>query len=563
MRLMAKAGIFCATCLLLPTLVLGSDPSRVRLEVSPVTEGVLRGGSVQVEVFARIDRGWHINGSQPLQSYLIPTELRLTLPEGVDAEAVDYPEAQRKAMAFAGGEELLVYEGTIGLRTRLRVSPTFAGQRIRIEAALRHQACNDTTCLPPNTTPETVPSGVKREGETQLERQFRESGLVLTLLAIALLGLGLNLTPCVYPLISVTIAYFGSQSGESAKTARLALIYVLGIAASFSALGVTAALSGGLFGAALQKPVVVIFIAGILVVLALGSFGYYQFRPPVFLMRWAGGAAQGGVGALVMGLTMGVVAAPCVGPIVIGLLVFVGSRQDPLLGFLLFFVLALGMGAPYVVLAVAAGTIRNLPRSGDWLIWTERLFGCILLCLATYFVAPLFPEPARAYLLPSAVALAAFYLGFLEPAGRGVPYFTVVRLSVIVVLMGFAVWFVWPVKSGPAVLWEPGAVLRAEGDGNHGDRPLLIDFGAQWCIPCREMEHTTYIDPKVVREAVRFRMVKADLTLESDGNSGVVEKYGVRGVPTVILFSSQGEERQRMVGYVGPSELLAAMQAVN
>ena len=94
-----------------------------------------------------------------------------------------------------------------------------------------------------------------------------------------------------------------------------------------------------------------------------------------------------------MGLTMGVVAAPCVGPIVVGLLVFVGSRQDPGLGFLLFFFLALGMGLPYVVLAVAAGSLTSLPRSGEWLAWTEHLFGCILLCLAAYYLAPLLPPP--------------------------------------------------------------------------------------------------------------------------------------------------------------------------
>ena len=110
-------------------------------------------------------------------------------------------------------------------------------------------------------------------------------------------------------------------------------------------------------------------------------------------------------------------------PIVVGLLVFVGSRQDPVLGFLLFFALALGMGAPYVGLAVAAGRIRSLPRSGEWLVWTERLFGWILLCLAAYFVGPLFPPSVGQYLLPGVAALAGLYLGFLEPAGRAVPRF--------------------------------------------------------------------------------------------------------------------------------------------
>jgi thiol:disulfide interchange protein DsbD len=362
-------------------------------------------------------------------------------------------------------------------------------------------------------------------------------------------------------LVSVTVAYFGGQSRRSGSTTRLALTYVLGIAVSFSMLGSVAALSGGLFGSALQQPAVIILIAGVLIVLALGSFGFYQFRPPAVLMQRAGGASKGGIGALLMGLTMGVVAAPCVGPIVIGLLVFVGSRQDPVLGFLLFFVLALGMGAPYVVLAVAAGKIRDLPRSGEWLVWTERLFGCILLCLAAYFVAPLLPYPLRQYLLPSAIVLAGLYLGFLEPAGRGVPGFAALRWSVALVFLGFAAWLVSPGGDRPAVAWESVAALHASGDRNNDGRPVVIDFGADWCIPCREMDRTTYVHPGVVREAQRFRMVKVDLTRESDGNSKLVDKYGVRGVPTIVVLSGQGEERQRMVGYVGPAEMLAAMKA--
>jgi thiol:disulfide interchange protein DsbD len=133
---------------------------------------------------------------------------------------------------------------------------------------------------------------------------------------------------------------------------------------------------------------------------------------------------------------------------------------------------------------------------------------------------------------------------------------------VALALLGFAAWFVWPAGDTPAVAWETPAVLHAKGD-DHDTRPRLIDFGAEWCIPCREMERTTYVHPEVVREAGRFRMIKVDLTRESERNSSLVESYGVRGVPTIILISSQGEERQRMVGYVGPAELLAALQAVH
>lgn len=570
-------------------LFLSAAPARaasqkVELELQGGGEAV-RGAAFVLDALAEIQAGWHINAHQPKQPYLIPTELTLTLPPGVSSEAIYYPPALSKQLGFAGGEELLLYEGKLGITTALSVSEDFADPHLRIRAALRFQACNDTTCLPPDRTEaelvvsvvaasaapgEAVEWGLPGSAaadigqEAQLDRWLREQGLLFTIFAVALLGLGLNLTPCVYPVVSITVAYFGGQAASRSRVVLLAVIYVLGIAASFSALGVTAALSGGLFGAALQKPAVILAIAGFLAFLALGSFGLYQIRPPAMLARLGGGASTGMVGAGFMGLTMGIVAAPCVGPIVLGLLLLVGARQDPYLGFLLFFVLALGMGAPYVFLATAAGSIRRLPRSGEWLVWTERLFGCVLLSLAAYFAAPLAPEPVRSHLLPTVVGASGLYLGFIEPAGRGVPYFPMLKRAAGVGFLAAALWLAQPVEMARAVAWEPIGALSssASAAGENGRRPLLIDFAAEWCIPCREMDHTTYVDPDVVREAERFRMIRADISQENDATTELVERYAVRGVPTVILFSSDGQEERRMVGYVGADAMLAAMREV-
>jgi thiol:disulfide interchange protein DsbD len=508
----------------------------------------------------------------------------------VEVESVNYPRPDKRKFAFAGDVELLVYEGKLGLATAIRVPSDFNAQRLQVEAELFYQACDDTSCLRPTSATATIDLGIvdraagaeaandgavearaaQPGGASVLGAWLSERGLLFTLGAVALLGLGLNLTPCVYPLISVTVAYFGGQARGRGQIAGLAALYVLGIALSFSAVGLAAALSGELFGAALQKPAVVLFIAAVMIVLALGSFGLFQLQPPAAVMRRVGGAASGAAGALFMGLTMGIVAAPCVGPIVVGLLIFVGSRQDPWLGFLLFFVLALGMGAPYLVLAVAAGSIRRLPRSGEWLLWTERLFGCILLSLAAYYVAPLLPATIKPWALPAVVALSGLYLGFVEPAGRSLAYFRVVKAGVGVAMVAVAVWLALPAGTTHAIMWEAVERVadRVEGGApsppgrGFGEKPVLIDFAAEWCIPCREMDHTTYVHPEVVREADRFRMVKADLTEENDATAELMEKYEVKGVPTVLLFSPRGEETHRMVGYVGPDELLTAMRAV-
>jgi len=554
---------------------------RVKLELQAPDAKAARGQRMALDAYALIDAGWHINGHEPIQAFLIPTELRLTLPPGVATETLYYPPPDRRRFAFAPGEELLVYEGKVGIATALLVPKDFPGSRIRIEGELRYQACNDTTCLPPNTAAAELvvpvvdaPAGQAnaREDEpsaghpaalpgSQVEGWLRERGLLFTLLATAVLGLGLNLTPCVYPLISVTIAYFGGQARARSRVLLLACVYVGGIALSFSALGVLAGLSGGLFGSALQKPAVIVFIAAVLVVLALGSFGVYQFRPPAALTRWAGQASGGLAGALFMGLTMGVVAAPCVGPVLVGLLVFIGSRQDAHLGFLLFFALALGMGAPYVALAFAAGAITRLPRSGEWLVWIERLFGCVLLALAAYFVHSLLPAPLDTYLLPAVLVGSGVFLGFFAHAG-GTTSFRWVKRGAAVGFIVLAVWLARPPAPDNRIAWESIEAVSRNGRDAPG-RPLLIDFVAAWCIPCVEMDRTTYVDAEVIREAERFRMVKADVTQENDETTRRVEKYQVRGVPTVILYGRDGQERQRFVGYTGPDELLAAMRQVD
>jgi len=582
MMMNSAARLSTTTLAVLMFLALVQTPARaedakVRLELEASDPVIAPGAGIGIDAFAFVADGWHIHAHEPGDPFLIGTDLQLSLPEGVSVVEKFYPTPDKRSFEFAPGKQLLVYEGKVGIVVGVQVAKDFAGHEIEVDAKLRYQACNDTTCLPPATARASLtlrvdaaagtdgvsfadePAPAPPGRQEQIAAWLAERGLIFTLLAVALLGFGLNLTPCVYPLISVTIAYFGGQGGSRRRVAGLASLYVLGIALSFSVLGVAASLSGGVFGAALQRPAVILGIAALMVVLALGSFGVYQLQPPAFLMRWAGGAGSGAAGALFMGLTMGIVAAPCVGPIVLGLLLFIGSRQDPVLGFSLFFVLALGMGAPYLLLALAAGSIRKLPRSGEWLQWVEYLFGCLLLALAAYFLSPLLPSPLKQMALPAVIGASGLYLGFMARAGHALRGFVAFKRVAGAAMLLFAVFLARPAQGG-RIAWEPIDVLAAAPAAG---KPLLIDFVAEWCIPCREMEHSTYVDAAVIDEAERFRMVKADLTEESDATSQVVEKFAVRGVPTVLLLSGVGEETHRMVGYVGPDELLRAMREVH
>jgi len=548
---------------------------RVRLRLQTDAAGVRRGATTTIEAIVEVEPGWHINAHAPTDAFLVPTVLSLTLPPEVSAEPSVYPDGERHQFAFAPGKELLVYDDDFAISTRVTVPADFAGNSVRVVAALRYQSCNDTTCAPPATAqaeavfPVVSAAANGTAGATlaggagpDLGAWIDRHGLGPTLVLVLILGLGLNLTPCVYPLISVTVAYFGAQAHHhTARVLLLAGVYVLGITVTFSILGVAAALSGGLFGAALQQPAVLAVIGGLFVLLALSNFGLYHFQPPTWLLQRASGALPGVVGAGVMGLTMGIVAAPCVGPVVAGMLVFVGSAQSVRLGLELFFALGLGMGLPYVGLALVAGRIKRLPRSGEWLVWVEHVLGFVLLGFAAHFINPLVAEDWRPMLLPAVVAVAGLYLGFVDPAGRRLAPFRIARRAVGLTAVAVAVWVAWPHEAQSAIRWQPLAPPAIDAARVAG-RPVLVDFVADWCIPCHEMERTTYANAAVRTEAERFAMLKADITVETPPVLALVDRFAVQGVPTIILLDGSGHEVRRLVGYVGADQLLAAMQEV-
>lgn len=534
--------------------------------------------ALEVVLQAEVAEGWHVNAHQPSSDAMIATTLAVTPPAGFAVGEIEYPPAESRRFAFTAGEAIRVYSGRLRFRIPLSVEAGIDSQGASFAARLHYQACDDTRCLPPRdvertflvrrpTELEAGPSSAAAAGSpTPVDRWLAQYGLAPTLLLIFLMGLGLNLTPCVYPLISVTVAYFGGQARQQrGRAVLLAGVYALGIALTFSALGVSAAFSGGMFGSALQRPTTLIGMAALMVALAASSFGLYALRPPAWLLQRAGKAGGGLVGALFMGLTMGIVAAPCVGPVVVGLLLVVGARGEALLGFVLFFTLALGLGAPYVLLGTVAGSIARLPRAGEWLVWIERLFGFMLLGMALYFVSPLLSAQQLEWTVAGLIALAGITLGFLDPHGRELPHFPLFKRLAGSAAVLAALWVALPSAGAKpaAISWQvfsPAALEQARSEG----RPAVVDFRADWCLPCIEMERTTFVSPQVVTRAAEFTMLRADVTEMSKEAEATLSKYGVLGVPTTLFFAPSGREHRRGVGYIDVehfSELLDETRA--
>lgn len=560
-----------ASAIFLVPRALASGVVELSGRIEPAGEGAAR-----VVASVAVKPGFHVNAHRPNEEFLIATAL--TLQSGsVAFDEPAYPEPRSKTFSFNGDKPLLVYDGTFEITAVARPVPTGP-----VELTLRYQACDDERCLPPATAKAIVRAdesatagpGSAGGGEPGFEisrdpnaslltRWLTGASLPAALLVTLLLGLTLNLTPCVYPLVSVTIGYFGSQTSDRGTGALpLACAYVLGITLTFAALGVSAALFGGLFGAPLQHPAVLIGLAAVMTVLAGASFGFYEIRAPSTLVNRVGGASTGAGGAFLMGLTMGVVAAPCIGPVILGLLVYVGSQRDALLGFLLFFALGLGMGLPYILLASAAGAIRRLPRSGEWLAWVNRLFGTLLLGMALYFLSPLLSDGVLRVTVPLYLAAAGLYLGFLERSARSMRWFALGRRAFGVLAVLLAIWVALPsAQAREGIRWQPlspDALAQARQAG----RPTIVEFGADWCLPCVEMKRTTFVDPEVAREAERFATFMADVTESNPRNDALLAKFRVVGVPTIIFYGAGGAEVDRFVGFVEAGKFLSAMRRV-
>ncbi len=248
--------------------------------------------------------------------------------------------------------------------------------------------------------------------------RLASAGLPFQIVIVFLAGLALNLTPCIYPLIPITFGFFAQQAkGRSGGTFVLAVIYVLGMSVTYSVLGVTASLTGQLFGAALQNPWVTGGIVAVILALASSMFGLWELRVPGWIMQASGGRS-GHVGAALMGLVVGFVAAPCIGPFVLSLLTYVGQKGDPVLGFVLFFTLAMGLGLPFLLLGTFTGAVSGLPAAGNWMVGVRLVFGVILIALAGYFAAPLLPGSTGNWLIAATLVLGGAYLLLIQRTGH-------------------------------------------------------------------------------------------------------------------------------------------------
>jgi thioredoxin:protein disulfide reductase len=399
-----------------------------------------------------------------------------------------------------------------------------------------------------------------------------EKGPVAAALVALVGGLGVSLTPCVYPMIAVTVSVFGARQAKHRwEGALLSAAFVLGIITLFTPMGVAVGLTGKMFGSVLQNAWVLVAISALFLAMAASMFGAYDFALPSGLTnRLAQVGGLGYKGAFMLGLVCGLIAAPCSGPVLTGILAFIANTQSATLGAGAMSAFSLGLGAPFFVVGAFA---VQLPKSGRWMVHIKSALGLVLVITALYFLGTAFPK-LGAFARPTptfytvcvslaglGLLLGAVHREFSEP-GIGVKLGKAAGI-VLVSVAGFAIIAAF-LKPTRFLAWQKKDVHTVQEMAKREGRPLLIDFTAAWCLACKELDKVTFAAPDVNVEAGRFLAVKVDATNQDDPKvESTLERFGVKGLPTVLVFDSRGKEAKRFTDFVPPERFLTEIKSVN
>lgn len=471
---------------------------------------------------------------------------------------------------------------------------------------LQSQGCADAgICYPPQmqtlsvqlpdpATPAAPPLGTPAAGSGdesgQIAELLKNAGLWTSLALFFVAGLGLSLTPCIFPMIPILSGIIAGQGQHATKMRgfALSLAYVLGMALTYAAVGIAAGLSGTLLSAALQNAWVLGAFSLIFVVLSLSMFGLYDLQLPVALqskLAHESGQLKGGsfAGVFLMGALSSVIVGPCVAAPLAGALLYIGQTGDAVFGGIALFVMALGMGAPLIAVGIAGGSL--LPKAGAWMDNVKKTFGVLLLATALWLVSPVISDFAAMLGWAMLFSISAIYLHAIDPLpvnAKGWQRFWK-GIGLLMLLTGAALLI--GALAGNRDPLQPLAGLRGSANAAentalpftpvrsvaelearlaNSDRPVMLDFYADWCVSCKEMEKFTFSDPAVRGVLAGFTLLKADVTANNDDDKALLARFKLFGPPGIIFFDTRGQEisGQRVVGYQDAERFSATLRQV-
>lgn len=533
-------------------------------------------------------------------------------PTGITIASVRFPKGKPKADPTFGTVE--VFHDPFDAVIRLQRSGEPA-DRLTLRAS--YQGCNEAlgVCYPPiektisvalSNAVASAPSQVAQEtpagasessalprsdssGDGGFRRLFNGGSTWALVAAFFGFGLLLAFTPCMLPMIPILSGIIVGQGHTMTRRHALGLsaVYVLAMAITYAAAGVAAGLAGTLLSGYLQTPWVLGSFAAIFVLLALSMFGFYELQLPTSLqsrLASAGSRVRGGrvAGAFLMGVLSAVIVGPCVAAPLAGALLYIGQTGDTVLGGLALFSMAVGMGVPLLVVGATAGSL--LPKAGPWMESVKRLFGVMMLALAIYLVSPVIPLVAQQLLWAALLIVSAVFLHAIDPLPHDAPGHRRLFKGVGVIGLAGGVALLVGALSGSKDLLQPlgglggapvevrrelafvpvksVADLDARLQAARG-RPVMLDFWAEWCVSCKEMDRFTFSDAQVQARLKNVLVLRADVTANSADDQALLRRFSLFGPPGIVFFDSRGTElAYRVIGFEPPQKFLASLDRV-
>jgi len=597
--------------LLVPTIALAQEEPPVDVSLEWSQSGVVPGGQIQLAGVFEVPDDHHITDKSFGLFHVTPE-----LPGVITVVETEYPEGEvEKGEENYRGTAVVI----LTLAVDKSVSPGEYKLPVRVGWQLCRETVPEVCFLPngqtltttltvlqPGATP--IPGSGMVFGEPVVEETVEvvaeaprtvsadepevgngledrltsalERGSFTAFLLVFIAGILISFTPCVYPMIPIIIGFVGGGAGGSkAKGFILSLFFVIGLAITYAILGVIAGATGALFGAFMQNPIVLVFIIAVFIALGASMLGAFDITVPAAIQgKLAGGAKQGVIGAILLGGVTGIVAAPCAGPPLLVLLSWIGNTGNIVLGFALMGTFALGLGVLFIVIGTFAGAMTALPQAGQWMETIKKALGVIILAVALYYIGLLIPANWFTMLAGAFVLFVGLFMGAAKKwEGLATSGKIAKGLGILLLLAG-AFYFVVglanvngvsltasqgsetvsPVDSPeePHIAWQVNAHEAVIAQARKEQKPVLIDFYADWCGVCVELEHKVWNQPAVISAAGEYLPLKLDYTRSSAELESLRKRYGVGGLPTVMILGSNGEEMSRFTSFKGPDEVV-------
>ncbi len=542
-------------------------------------------------------------------------EFALEPVEGISLLPVQMPGGELKQDEFFG--EIQVYHEVVDVPLALRRE---AGPATPVTLVVKYQGCAEAgVCyqpmskrfelmLPPadgssaaaaapvDNKPGGKPATTALSEQDAIAKRLADGNMVATLLAFFGFGLLLSLTPCVFPMIPILSSIIVGQGSSITvrKSFILSLVYVLAMAATYTVAGVVAGLFGENLQTAFQNTWVLSSFAAVFVLLSFSMFGFYELQMPSFIQNKLSSVSnrqQGGslVGVAVMGFLSALIVGPCVAAPLAGALIYIGQTGDAVLGGLALFTLSIGMGAPLIAIGIGAGKL--LPKAGAWMDRVKAVFGVLMLAVAIWLLERVLPPSLTLALWSALLIVSAVYLHAADGLPVEATGWSRLWKGVGLLSLAYGILLLVGAASGGTDPLRPLAGLSGGGNqaiavqahelsfkqihsladlqreldaAARAGKPVMVDFYADWCISCKEMEKYTFGNARVQQALESFVLLQADVTENNDDDKALLKRFGLFGPPGILFFDAKGQERKDLsvVGFKKPDEFLKVIRRV-